>query len=429
MRIARIGTMRQPFPPTEYGGTQRSMAQMTVFQAAISGHDVTLYGPADSAIIDLAADISRRLRLSSSVIPDRATIEIETAAGKRGSVRLRTTGYRATGYHNLVEPQRNAELVSLLLADDAAEPYDIIHNHDKRYPIERFIPAGLGYKTLTHSHGNSLANEYRRYPYPVICISRAQARCLKEEFDADVYDVIHHGLDRYSLHETACDAGYLAWLGRFTRKKGAATAIQIARKAKRPLVLAGPMDNLDKASKRYFERKVKPYLDITDFSLLDRISGMTVEHTRQYISAMAETKGCRAPVIFAGPANEAQKQALFGNARATLFPVRWSEPFGRVMIESMACGAPVIGTVRVGSIHCGAVEEVIEDGLTGFHIDAVDDGDEVCKAAEAIKAVSDVERSTVRRVFERDWSSERVARQLDLVFKRFLSERTVARGR
>ena len=58
------------------------------------------------------------------------------------------------------------------------------------------------------------------------------------------------------------------------------------------------------------------------------------------------------------------KVELLQDARATLFPIEWEEPFGLVMIESMACGTPVIATRH------GAVPEVIEHGRGGLIVDA-----------------------------------------------------------
>jgi len=115
------------------------------------------------------------------------------------------------------------------------------------------------------------------------------------------------------------------------------------------------------------------------------------------------------------------QQTLFENACATLFPICWAEPFGRVMIESMACGTPVIGNIRVGSVFCGSVEEVIEDGVSGFHVDATDPDDAIAKAVLAAARISELDRRVVRQIFDRDWNSVRVAREIDAAYRRYRS--------
>ena len=132
--------------------------------------------------------------------------------------------------------------------------------------------------------------------------------------------------------------------------------------------------------------------------------------------------GTTSPVIFTGPVNDAQKQTLYGNAMATLFPIKWSEPFGFVMIESMACGTPVIGTVQIGDTHCGAVEEVIENGVTGIHIKGTNKDDIVLKSVEVLRHIPNISRTNVRRVFERDWTSERLAKEIDRAYRNFLAQ-------
>ena len=194
MRVARIGTMRQTIPPVEYGGTQRSMAQMTVFQAAICAHDVTLYAPANSRIIQFTAQIAEKLGLPSEINQEGNAISITTANGQKGYVRLRTTGHNATGYGNYDEKKRNRELVQLLIADEKDRPFDIIHVHINKLIPKYLIPAGLGYKTLTHNHNKGLYKGYKNLRHPLICISHSQAKALQEEYDANVFAVIHHGL-------------------------------------------------------------------------------------------------------------------------------------------------------------------------------------------------------------------------------------------
>jgi glycosyltransferase involved in cell wall biosynthesis len=134
-------------------------------------------------------------------------------------------------------------------------------------------------------------------------------------------------LDRYPFH--VGHDGYLLFLGRMSPDKGAHRAVEVARELGVPLRLAGKCrEPLERA---YFDAYVRPAL------------GNELEYV--------------------GEVSHADKVALLQRARATLFPIDWEEPFGLVMIESLACGTPVIATRR------GSVAEVIDDGVTGIIVD------------------------------------------------------------
>jgi glycosyltransferase involved in cell wall biosynthesis len=122
---------------------------------------------------------------------------------------------------------------------------------------------------------------------------------------------------------------YLLFLGRMSPDKGAHRAIWVARETGLPLKLAGKKQDLKE--EQYFHELVEPHLD-------DEIE-------------------------YLGEVTHGEKVELLQKARATLFPIEWEEPFGLVMIESMACGTPVIATRH------GAVPEVIEDGVSGIIVD------------------------------------------------------------
>jgi glycosyltransferase involved in cell wall biosynthesis len=134
-------------------------------------------------------------------------------------------------------------------------------------------------------------------------------------------------LSVYPCHPHKGD--YLLFLGRMSPDKGCHRAIAIARAAGLPLKIAGKMQ--DPEEKVYYRELVEPHLD-------DQI---------QYL----------------GEVNHGQKVELLQNARVTLFPIEWEEPFGLVMIESLACGTPVIATRH------GAVPEVLENGVGGVIVD------------------------------------------------------------
>jgi glycosyltransferase involved in cell wall biosynthesis len=122
---------------------------------------------------------------------------------------------------------------------------------------------------------------------------------------------------------------YLLFLGRMSPDKGAHRAVAVAMEAGLPLKIAGKMR--EPKEREYFAQFVEPYL------------GDGIE--------------------WLGEVSHGQKVELLEHARATLFPIEWEEPFGLVMIESMACGTPVIATAR------GAVPEVIEHGRSGIIVD------------------------------------------------------------
>jgi glycosyltransferase involved in cell wall biosynthesis len=124
---------------------------------------------------------------------------------------------------------------------------------------------------------------------------------------------------------------YLLFLGRMSPDKGAHRAIAVAMEMELPLKIAGKCR--EPREKQYFDEFVAPHL--------------TPENR----------------IEFLGEVNHGQKVELLQNARATLFPIEWEEPFGLVMIESMACGTPVVATRR------GAVPEVIEHGVSGIIVD------------------------------------------------------------
>jgi glycosyltransferase involved in cell wall biosynthesis len=155
---------------------------------------------------------------------------------------------------------------------------------------------------------------------------------------------------------------YLLFLGRMSPDKGAHRAIWVARETGLPLKLAGKKQ--DPKEDRYFHELVEPHLD-------DEIE-------------------------YLGEVTHGEKVELLQNARVTLFPIEWEEPFGLVMIESMACGTPVIATRH------GAVPEVIEDGVSGI---VVDNYRETPAALERADALDPLE---CRRYVEERYAPERM---------------------
>jgi glycosyltransferase involved in cell wall biosynthesis len=172
---------------------------------------------------------------------------------------------------------------------------------------------------------------------------------------------------------------YLLFLGRMSADKGCHRAIEVAKAADLPLKIAGKMR--EHAEKEYFESHVRPNLSWG--------------------------------IEYLGEVDHLEKVSLLQNARATLFPIEWEEPFGLVMIESMACGTPVIAT------GWGAVPEVIEDGHTGV---IVDDYREMANAIAEADAIDPLE---CRRYVEERFSAKRMVRDYEAAYHLVL-DRVVA---
>ena len=156
---------------------------------------------------------------------------------------------------------------------------------------------------------------------------------------------------------------YLLFLGRMSPDKGCHRAIAVAMELELPLKIAGKMQELKE--KDYFAEFVEPHLGI---------------HGIEYL----------------GEVSHGKKVELLQDARVTLFPIDWEEPFGLVMIESMACGTPVIATNR------GAVPEVIEHGRSGIIVESYRDMGEALEQADALDPLE------CRRYVEERFSPERM---------------------
>jgi glycosyltransferase involved in cell wall biosynthesis len=195
---------------------------------------------------------------------------------------------------------------------------------------------------------------------PVISISMAQRRPLP---GANWRGTVHHGLPEQLFRRGDGDGGYLAFLGRISREKRVDRAIEIARLVGLPIKIAAKVDKVDR---EYFDDCIAPLL--------------------------------RQPhVEYLGEISDGEKEEFLGRALALLFPIDWEEPFGLVMIESFACGSPIVAFRR------GSVPEIVEHGVTGFIVP------DVAAAAEAVRRIDSIDRRACRHDFEHRFTSRRMA--------------------
>jgi glycosyltransferase involved in cell wall biosynthesis len=253
-----------------------------------------------------------------------------------------------------------------------AHRFDVIHFHCDylHFPFSR----RHRWAHVTTLHGRldlpELVPIYREYPrMPVVSISDAQRAPLPW---LHWQGTIHHGLPSQRHTFRAEPDDYLAFLGRISPEKRVDRAIEIAVRLGLPLKIAA---KVDRADRDYYEAEIAPLL---------KRSGPLVEYI--------------------GEVGGSEKDEFLGRARALLFPIDWPEPFGLVMIEAMACGTPVI------AFRCGSVPEVIDDGVTGFVVESVDE------AVRAVERVDRLSRRRCREVFEQRFTAERMARDYVAVY-------------
>ena len=257
---------------------------------------------------------------------------------------------------------------------DAAK-YDIIHFHVDylHFPLSRRTRL----PQLTTMHGRldlpEIEPVYREFhEMPLVSVSDNQREPIPY---ANWVGTVLHGIpeDVHSLRPYPGD--YLVFLGRLSREKRVDRAIEIARRSGMKLRIMGKVDKTDAA---FFASAVEPLLD-------DPL------------------------VEFIGEADESAKDELLGNAYALLFPIDWPEPFGMVMIEALACGTPVIAYPN------GSVPEVLEDGVTGFLVNSIEE------AVEAVGRVEELDRAKIREVFLERFSVRRMVADYLSIYRRLTS--------
>ncbi len=283
------------------------------------------------------------------------------------------------------KPQMGTYLQLPMLSDlyeNARDRYDIVHSHIDywSFPFARLADV----PTVATMHGRLDIEElmpiYRRYrDVPLVSISNAQRRPLPF---ANWVATVYHGLPRNLLTPSYGPGQYLAFLGRISPEKRPDLAIEVAMRSGIPLKIAAKVDVTDRD---YFEASIKPRL--------------TPPH-----------------VEYIGEISEAEKSDFLGNARALMFPIDWPEPFGLAIIESMACGTPVIARP------CGSVPELLEHGVTGIIGDTVED------LVAAVRQVESLSRVECRRQFEQRFTVECMVDRYEEVYQKLIARARLPRA-
>lgn len=258
----------------------------------------------------------------------------------------------------------NAALAAQLEAiSSCANQFEVIHAHIDWLHLP--LLSRLGVPLVTTLHGRldlpELPAVITKFPDACfVSISDNQRVPLAE---ANWCGTVYHGLPMDQFRASFSDGSYLAFLGRLTAEKGPEDAIRIALAARMPLRIAA---KIPRAENGYFNEKIAPQIDGRQIQLVGEVDDNT-------------------------------KQPFLAGAAALLFPIRWPEPFGLVMIEAMACGTPVI------AYRSGSVPEVIDEGVTGFIVENENE------AAKAVARLKRIDRKRVRARFEDRFTAGRMA--------------------
>jgi len=255
---------------------------------------------------------------------------------------------------------------------EKASEFDLIHNHFDFLPLSY---SGLvNTPVLSTIHGFSspgILPVYQKYNSNSFYVSISDADRSPE---LEYIRTIHHGIDLNQFDFCSEPKDYLLFFGRFHHDKGAKEALEIARACGKKLLLAGIIQD-----KEYFQQYVEPFVD-------------------------------GEKIVYLGSVGPEQRNQLLREAKALLHPINFNEPFGLSVVESMACGTPVIAFNR------GSMPELIEDGVNGFLVNTLDE------AVAAVGKIKEIDRKECRQRVERDFTVDRMVDQYIETYESILKQ-------
>lgn len=321
------------------------------------GHEVTFFAPEGSKIkvSEVRADGLNALRQNGE-------LSVLTGSNVGGAERAKI--------YNLWDQF----LLSSLYKEVLESKFDIVHIH----PVDRALPLAYTIRniptvyTLHDPIYPWRAEVFRMFSSPnqyYVSISDAQR---KPAPDLNYLATIYNGIAVNEVPFVPKPKGnYLLFVGRLHPEKGVAEAVEVARQTGEELFILGPP-----VTGEYWNKKIKPYLN-------EKI---------QHIGVVSRHK----------------LYEYYGNAKATLVPIQWEEPFGLVMIESMATGTPVIAFRK------GSVPEVMADGKTGFIVETTEE------MAEATKKIDRIDRHFCRKHIETNFGLEKMIDEYEKSFLKII---------
>ena len=264
-----------------------------------------------------------------------------------------------------------AECLHISEVFERAADFDLIHNHYDFLPLTYSALVKTPVVTTIHGFSSpSIIPVYKKYNAQSHYVAISEADKSPE---LDYIATIHHGIDMARFPFLGAEGKYLLFFGRIHPHKGVREAIDVAQRVGIKLVIAGIIQDQD-----YFAAEVEPHID-----------GKTVEYL--------------------GSVGPDQRADVLGHALALLHLISFEEPFGLSMVESMACGTPVIAFPR------GSIPEIIRHGETGYIVEDIE------HAVNAVASVQSIDRSACREDVEQRFSHTRMARDYVDAYEKILN--------
>lgn len=356
MKIAQIAPPWLTIPPKTYGGTE-SVLFTLVEQQVVQGHEVTLFAPGDARTSARLVSFFPRA-LAQDGVP--WTMHLKAFYHLYKSIEaVQKQDFEIVHAHL----SASADLLLFPLLAALPVPHIVtLHSH---FPFDRTSGGRIG----------DADGYYMDWARQVSIVALSESARTQERFPLNFVGVVPNGIDmdQYRAHQQKRKE-YYVWLGRFTPEKGAHLAIEAAKQADVPLILAGTIDRSIPQSTRYFHEVIEPQIN-------------------------------REKIKYVGPVNLRQKIRLLNRARGFLNPIEWEEPFGMVMIEAMALGCPVISFAR------GAAPEIIVHGQTGFLVHNVEE------MVRYMSEIDEINREATRLHVERNFSAQAMADRYQRVYE------------
>ncbi|HVX32905.1 MAG TPA: glycosyltransferase family 4 protein [Solirubrobacterales bacterium] len=343
LKIAMLAPPWIPVPPPGYGGIE-AVVDLLCKALLRRGHEVVLFAAPGSR-----SDATLLTPLEEAV-PDQIGKDVYAAD----------------------HVARAFELIEAGAPD--GRPFDVVHDHCGSTAVA--MADRLAVPVVHTLHGPLDEADsgpfYARHGHKVLAVAISAAQAKRAPDSLRIAAVVPNPIDVAAWPFVTEKDDYLLWVGRMTPGKGPHRAIDVARRAGAPLVLAGPVQP---GQEEYFREQVEPRLASVGIDYIGEVGGR-------------------------------RKADLFAHARALLMPIRWPEPFGMVMVEALATGTPVLAFPE------GAAPEIVADGVTGFL--AADEAE----MATAVARHGEIDPRRCRDEVERRYHPARVAAAYERIYRR-----------